>query len=247
MADYRDRNYLMGANQQRLLAVGASGPSDGDFSSVVFLSHFDGTNGSTTLTNVVQPLGRGTTIAAVGTAALSTTHALFGPTSLSLPGSTGNYAESTPSSDYTLPALFTVDMAIWPTTANGGSAWMYFDTDAASPNEFSITDVVGTLNILVGNATIISTGSLTVGAWNQIRVSRDASLTYLFIGGVLQNSSATNVASSVGNTGFRIGQKSGNAGGYTNPPSFIDEVRVTKGICRSTTNYSVDVVAFPDS
>ena len=199
----------------------------------ILLMHFDGTNGSTTFTDVY-----GHTFTANGAAALSTSQAKFGTASLQ-PGV--GYAKcSTSDSAFGLPGDFTVECFCYPasglspslfgivwTALSGG--WEIYNASAKNgPWNFR---KIGTGDLVTGSAT------MTNNAWNHIAVVRSGSTIKLYINGTL-DASGTN-SSTFSQAGLQIGtcESSGQFSGY------IDEFRISK-VARYTSNFTPTSSAF---
>lgn len=221
--------------------VSPGGAIDPSFANVVCLAHMDGTNGSTTITNVVQALGRGAVMTAHGTAALSTTSPFIGTASLNVTGATTSYVDSGASSDYTLGSTdFTLEFA------------MKTATPAATMVVFQMNQIVGGLVRFITSGSSFTWaepsataggGTVATSTWQQIAITRNSSVGRFFIDGVQIGSTFTS-STNIDATTFRLGVN------FT--PSFpfagnFDEFRLTKGVCRYTGNYTPAVVAFPDS
>lgn len=228
----------MGAIQQMLIGAGGSGGSASDpfFANVASLLHFDGTNGSTTITDVT-----GKTWTAAGGAALDTSQFQFGTASLSTP--TGGGARVTSShAGYSIgTADFTLELFYRPNSTIG----TLFD------NRFG---AFGSDLVLYGNNTTTSmiffaagadriTGTVTPNVFQHIALSRVSGTTRLFIGGV-QNGVSYADANSYNQQQIRIGANlvnSSSAGGHE------DEFRLTIGVGRYTANFTPPPSAFPNS
>jgi len=79
--------------------------------------------------------------------------------------------------------------------------------------------------------------TVTTGEWMHLEYSRDESgIVRLFINGVQQGSNWTNTSTLSGDTGVFIGRLNGDLQYWI---GYIDEVRISKGIARHTTNFDV--------
>lgn len=87
-------------------------------------------------------------------------------------------------------------------------------------------------------------GAFTPGVWHHVAVTRQGSTMRIFLDGVLQASTSTNtVVSFPSGSVFQIGKEAAYAGsGFS---GYVDEVRVTKGVARYTSNFVVPTAAFP--
>lgn len=237
----------MGTAQQLLIYGAASGSTDPSFGSVVLLCHFDGADGSwTPPLNVVQALGRGNVMSGGATAQLDTAQSLFGGASLWVNNTTTQWAQSATHTDYAFgTGDFTIEFAVRTPTL---SADILYDQRPGSNGAYPAlsTNSSGDLFYYVSGATRI-TGSavLATNTWKRIAVSRVSGTTRMFVEGTQVGSSwsdSTNylqAAITIGASSISIGQ--------TPWDGWIDEMRITKGVGRYSSNYTVATAAFPDS
>lgn len=229
-------------------AGGGGGPTDPYFANTVLLCHADGTNGSTTFTNVVEPLGRGQTISAAGTAAVSTTAPLFGTGALDA-GSAG--LQSAADSDYALTNSFSVEVAC--RTSSPSSTMVLIDTRInGDPNKgWVVYASGGVFNVYIAEygafTLILSGGTVLTNTYQRVAWTEDNSGGLgdhrLFVDGVSVDTH-TQVITLVADVPVRIGY------GYDGTVpwvGYIDEVRLTKGVARYVAGYTPDVAAFPDA
>jgi hypothetical protein len=89
--------------------------------------HCDGTNGSTTFTDV-----KGKTVTAVGNAQISTAQypALTGKSSSAYFDGTGDYLTLSNSTDFTFPGDFTIQFFVRFSGGAGSQIWLYDDEAA---------------------------------------------------------------------------------------------------------------------
>jgi hypothetical protein len=205
--------------------------TDPYFSNVVALLHFDGANGSTTFTDKApSPHG----ISVSGSVSISTAQSVFGGSSCSFGGG-GAYLYTSSSADFAFPGDFTIEMrvrfaAVGSTQnliviqSNGGLGW---------DNGWRISrSFVGT--------NWSSGWSPSAGVWYALALARSGSTMRIFVDGVLNASSTDTTSFSSGP--LNIG---GNGGNGLN--GWMDELRITNGVCRYTGNYTVRSLPFPDA
>ena len=96
-----------------------------------------------------------------------------------------------------------------------------------------------------GTSTITSSGSITTNAWNHIAVVREGTgtnQTKIYINGTNDGTGTVNTSFTQTNV-FYIGA---NRVGAEPMRGFIDDLRVTKGIARYTSNFAPPTAAFPN-
>lgn len=212
-------------------------PHDQFWANTVLLLHGDGTNGSTTFTDSTGK----NTITANGNAQISTTQSKFGGSSMYFDGN-GDYL-SVPAStnfnfgtgDHTLEAWIW-----WDGSYNALGRIIYATGGASSLDQFGIFSGSG----LVWGM-ILTNIYPPINQWSHIAVSRQGTTVRFFINGVLGYT---------GTSGASIGSSTATAyigyrGADGNHPWFgyIDDLRITKGVARYTSNFTPPTQAFPNS
>lgn len=201
-------------------------PADPYFSQVTYLLHFDGAHGSSVFTNV-----KSAPVTQVNGAALSTANKRFGTASL-WTGSIKGASLGSP--DFT--GAFTVEFWLYPGAAGGyhgifGGATGQLLTGYKDANTFG----VGTAGV---GWHVFAAGSKPIALqWNHVAVQRDSNnLVSLYLNG-------TKVASGTVTQAWPAGsymlQASGNG-------SYMDEVRITKGVARYSANFTPPSSPFPE-
>lgn len=224
--------------------------SDPDIASVVTLLHLDGTNGSTTFTDVI---GKTWTSKPTSTGpSISTAQSQFGGASVFFDESDDylNF-DNTTSSDFNMGSGdFTIEAWVRPTTGGLGGDRGIFTVAGVGGVSFGLH---GGAVFCGGNSVAygpIGATTLTHDVWVHVAASKSGGNMRVYVNGVRDailsdtetytNGSSTNVTigASIGSTPTVI---QANFGGY------IDEVRVTKGVARYTgTSFTVPAAAFPD-
>lgn len=217
------------------------------FANVIFLAHMDGTNGSTTFTEVT-----GRTITAVGNAQLSTSNQKFG-TACGLFDGSGDYITTGHTSDLLLvTGDFTIEFWIrFSSTAaavlighKAGSTtdsypWQFF---MSASRTIGFRGFETTATSLAYNLT--STATVSAGNWYHIAGTRSGNTFRLFIDGVQE-------ASGTSSQTLRSNSTVMTWGSYTNPllglNGRLDDVRITAGVARYTSAFTPPSEAFPDA
>jgi hypothetical protein len=227
---------------------------DPDFANVSLLLHGNGTNGSTTFTdNSPSPK----TVTAVGNAQISTAQSKFGGASIEF-DKVADRLTLAASSDFAFgTGDFTVEL------------WAY-SRDVLGANQrgfLQISPVAGGLSTSYVNGIFIAQGGdatggvltgglyaninnnyvgsntavLSTNTWFHVALTRASGTVRLFFNG--------NVHASITNTSNVTGSNLV-VGGYYDTAflydGYIDDLRITKGVARYTSNFSVPPAQFPD-
>jgi hypothetical protein len=219
---------------------------DTSFASVVLQASFDGADAATAATDV-----KGHALTFAGNAQLDTAAKKFGTASLLLDG-TGDYVHTPDHADWHLPGEFTIECWVRPTTTSGGILsqgsingqfnFSLYYVRSSSTNKWFRFDMYETGFSAGAQLQLFGSGSnIDETIFHHVAVTRDASNSVrIFMDGVLQDTD-TSTAGWDSTSQLRIGVNI--AGQYLN--GWIDEVRITKGVCRYTTNFTPRTAAFP--
>lgn len=208
---------------------------DDNFSSVVLLVPLNGDNGSTTFTDIkAHSISRG------GNVVISTAQSLYYPSSAYFDG-TGDYLQVADSSDFDLPGNFTAECWFYGSsftstkalfTLNGANL-VYFGINASGKPFAYIGESGGNIN---------GTTTVSDNTWHHIALVRSSGSIKLYFNGV--NEGATISASgTVQPSATIIGAY--NTGADYPFSGYISDVRLTKGVARYTSNFSVPTNHFP--
>lgn len=178
----------------------------------------------------------------VGNAQISTTQSKFGGASMSFDG-TGDWLAipagdkfAFGSGDYTVEAwiyfnsITNTDLQIIFMSGSTGGNTFYFHADG---NQLS----VGTASVLVSNQST----TFNTGTWYHVAACRSGTTLRLFVNGTQIGSNATDSTSWISSGTARVG--SNESGGQT-VNGYIDDLRVTKGYARYTSNFTAPVGPF---
>jgi hypothetical protein len=179
----------------------------------------------------------------VGNAQLSTAVTKFGGSSVYFDG-TGDYLSIPTSQQMNFGAGdFTVEAWVYPNSL--GSYWFIISASGSGGFFFGFndTDIVGYgygRNGIAWDYRVA--GSATAGVWQHVAVSRSGTSIRMFVNGTQIGTTQTNsTAYDLGVTSTTVGSQ-GNLG-YLN--GYIDDLRVTKGYARYTSNFTAPTSAFP--
>lgn len=186
-----------------------------------------------------------------GNAQVSTTRSKFGTTSVYLDG-TGDYLmlNNLPSGLQELgPADFTIECWINLESINPSANSIVFDfrpgaTQGAYPLLYINSS--GKMLYYVSSADrITSTSTLSTNVWYHVALTRSGTSTKLFINGVQEGSTYTDSTSYIGVFNRPVIGASGATLGATPLTGYIDGLRITGGVARYTSNFSVPTEPFP--
>lgn len=228
--------------------AGGGGATDPFFANVVALLHVEDAIDEEIGVATVSTVGAGTVI--------STTQAKFGAKSLFSPGGGQNsngIRMQAPDDYFVFPGEFTFEGWFYPTAFSGFKSM--FDGQRSYPNagSWSLQYTTG------GNVTWLINGNfstgpaaaaaLTLNAWQHVAIARDAAnATRLFVNGALK-ATATHAGTVGGADGglsmFHISR--GIAPDNGPFQGYLEEIRVTKGVCRYTSAFTAPAAPFPDS
>lgn len=223
--------------------------SDPHWANVVLAMHMDGTNGGTAFTDVK---GHTMTRYAVTT---TTAEYKYGTASADFPGNVGYYLTTPAVSDFLLGSgNFTVDfwvkaksatagkvVGIWSDTSGVGFSWKARISDDMIGFAYSTTG---------GDSTFFTTTGLSLGTtnWHFVEISRSGSDLYFFLDGVkvaTHNIGSATLYAVASSKLLEVGRDSAGPGEYID--AYIDELRVTKGVCRHSTDYTPPPNPFPET
>ena len=237
-------------------------PSDPDFDSVSLLLHGDGTNGSTTF---IDSSNNSHTVTANGDAEISTTQSKFGGASMYFDGS-GDYLSIPDSDQFEIGSGdFTFEAWIYLTGYSAAYQGQYYVAeiickDSGSTGRGFTFYVLGTstswTNLRVGlfssNTNLLVTSATTsfnLNTWYHVAGVRNGTSLRLYKNGVDVGggTNATTVQNTT--TAVTVGSENpyfiatGNAYYF---PGYIDDLRVTKGVARYTSNFTPPTAPLPD-
>lgn len=216
---------------------GGGGPTDPYFANVKALLHFDGADGSTTMTDVI-----GNTWTAQGNAQLDTAQTKYGPSALLLDGAT-DYVTSTVAGyapgtgDFTTECWFRIPS----TNANNG----IFALGLAGTHSGAVGVAcfgAGSLQVQNNNTANSATATIPTNAWHHIVVQRASGTLVCAVDGV----SVYSVADTRNITATQLA-----VGGYYSSAftlnGWIDDFRHTVGVARYSFPFTPSASPWLDS
>ncbi|CDX55876.1 hypothetical protein MPL3365_210106 [Mesorhizobium plurifarium] len=210
---------------------------------VTALLNFDGSNGSTTITDA-SPIAAAWGITA--TAAIDTAQSKFGGSSLGVTSSSGGCQSAASAADYNVfGGDFTVEG--W-TQINSTSILHRLVSFGNSDANHEYVGVEG--NVLIFGTTtssnwanrITGTAPFNTGAFRHWALCKSGSTFYLFLDGFLQGTSTTTLFT-VTNRQLLVGRKPSNAA-QSSLRGWMDAFRLTKGVARYTANFMAPTAPF---
>lgn len=218
------------------------GESDPNFASLVFGSHFDGSNGSTTLTDI-----KGHTWTANGDAQISTAQYKFGGASGMFDG-TGDYWSASDSADWDLGAGdFTIQTFLRPNGTGDKAIWSQWGASSNKAVLFSINSTSMTFFWTTNgttNQSVSVSATTSNGTWYHVAVCRSGTNLRFFLDGVQQGATQTlsgTIYNSTADATIGI-----NVTTLRPMNGWLDDMQVYKAALY-TGNFTPRTTAFPDS
>lgn len=170
-----------------------------------------------------------------GDAQLDTTNKQFGASSLLLDG-TGDHLSLSSSSDFGFgTGDFAIEMWVRPSDVSANK--IIYDSRISASTEVKPTLYLssGAVTYYTNGAARITGATLSVNTWYHIVLSRSGTSTKLFVNGVQSGSTYTDTNDYGTTAPVLIGT---NIFSTSNFNGYIDEVRVSKGVARYTSNFT---------
>jgi hypothetical protein len=228
-------------------------PVDPQFGSVSLLLHGDGTNGSTT---IIDSSLSPKTVTANGNAQISTAQSKFGGASIAFDG-TGDYLTIPSNADFNFDTGdFTIEAwvrlnSLGTSNTYPGAAWIVGWGPLNSNPGFDFA--IGSTNLIFSltnfaSPTISVAHGLSVNTWYHIAGTRSGTTVRAFIDGqvLATETVSAGLSASTNPTGIAISaaEPTGSILGSLN--GYIDDLRITKGVARYTSNFALPTAPFPD-
>jgi len=236
----------------------AGNPVNTKYTNVSLLMHFDGSGVDSSIFN-------NTSFSKTGGVSFSTTNTKFGTASVYFNG-LGDYAQLTNSPQYSFGTDdFTIEAWLYPESlvgTNGGStivAGLSTNGDGGGYNRWSFTiNSDGSLSFNGGesagaaNTFSVRTegGVIGVNKWQHVAVSRSNGVMQFFVDGVTKpgvtKSGMPESVAVTSNGPLRLGRLFSGSSWTLLYKGYMDEVRITKGAARYTTDFNVPSEPFAD-
>ena len=230
-----------------------AGPADPYIGNVSLLLHGDGTNGSTT---IVDSSPSPKTVTAVGDAQISTAQSKFGGSSLAFDGTNdyliipSNGAFNFGTGDFTIEAWIRLN-ALGSANSYPGALWIvgWGIQDSNTGFDFAIGSSALIFSLTnFATPTISAAHGLSVNTWYHIAGTRSGTTVRAFIDGQVLATATVSAAlvASTNPTGIAVSAAEPTGSILGNFNGYIDELRITKGIARYTSNFTPPTAPFPD-
>jgi hypothetical protein len=226
---------------------------DASYPNVSLSLHYAGANLSTTFTDT-SPTPK--TLTAVSGAKISTAQSKFGGSAGLFNGSTDYLTTPSHAAFQFGTGLFSLDtFAYFAALPGSGVSMSLLQKGYVGGTNleyaFSVLNTAGVYTIVLSlstNGTAITTRAssaiaLTATTWHHFEVCRDSTTIYFFFNGALVSSVAdtTNIFAGAG-----VQSVAANPVGSGAFNGYLEETRVTKGVCRHTATFTPAVAANPD-
>jgi len=219
------------------------GGGDPSFANVTALSHFESI--ATNATSFVDVINNTWTVVSGPT--FSTTQAKFGTESVSFTGS-GALTTAASVTDFQA-GDFTLESWIYPTL---NSAAQKAIIGNGYNVQFYLSNLTIQLLISIGNnstyvVNMTSTSNVTLNTWNHVAATRQGNVFTLWINGASAGT-ATVAVGTIATSSWVTCIGNDYIGSYVAPfTGYLDEVRITKGVARYTTAFTVPSIAFANT
>ncbi len=233
--------------------AGIAGFTGGDpfWASVVFYATLEGAEGGTNWADLSRA---GTTINSSGNVQTDTGVAgpVGGDGSSTLFDGTRDHLELDNAADLTFGSgEWTIEMFIYFRVFPGSGAVQMYDgrnegTGGSGANiSFYLDSADSKLKFYSDNAVrITSTNTAAIGKWYHMALCKSDSTTRMFIDGIQEGSSYTDSTTYIGHANRPYLGEDGNAPTYAELDGNMAHVRITKGVGRYSTNFSVPSIPF---
>lgn len=215
---------------------------DPNYDNVSLLLHMDGSNGSTTF---VDNSKYTLTPTVNGNAQISTTQSKFGGSSASFDGAgdnllyTSNALSISANQDFTWEGWFYANSL---GTSTQYRALLNNDAGLGSPPRLYLKG--STLMVYILSADRFAhQNAVSINTWHHFAMVRESNIVYSYLDGVKSTSSFSYSTGPV-NSNLRVG---GDSFGGQDFNGYIDELRITIGFSRYTSNFTPPTAPFPSA
>lgn len=223
-------------------AFWGGGGADPFAGNVLSLMHFDGADGSTTFTDQVP----GRVWTRNGTPTISTAQSKFGGSSYS--GALSSYlSASSPGSEWLLSGDYSIEAWVLCNNCGSAASILSIQTNTADGTILSIGASGNSINHFVGSNALVGgadgAGSI-YGRWVHVFGGRQGTTTFTAVNGVMNVSPSNSFNASGAVTGVVVGSMA--LIGDPDPYLYLEDFRVTKGVCRHTASFTPPAAPYPN-
>ena len=209
--------------------------ADPFFDKVSLLLHGDGANGSTTIVDS-SPLPK--TVTVFGDAQISTAQSKFGGASIAFDG-TGDCL-GIPSIVFGTNESFTLEAWLYKTARDGSGYTNVFGGSGVQIG-FDLSTEGSVFMYFAGGFSVSASGtSMTSNTWNHVAWVRNVDACAIYVNGILTGSGTR------GNSFPLIVIGALSLGGSYEMNGYIDDLRITKGVARYTSNFTPPTAPFSE-
>ena len=216
---------------------------DANYADVSLLLNGNGTNGSTTFTDLSSS-PKTITVAAT---TISTAVKKYGTGAMYFDGGNTRLNVTT-HANLNLTDDFTIEFWMYPLAAVSNYPVVITTGDGSVSIETSIIYNYPNsgINFSVADGKSITGSAPSENNWHHIVVSRQGTTTRMFIDGIKVGTDITAAYTFTQSKNWYIGDRQANASGANYPfKGYIDDLRITKGIARYTTNFTPPTYQLP--
>ena len=199
------------------------------------MCHFNGADAATSSTDSSQSAK---SLTFVGNAQLDTAQKVFGLSSLLLDGS-GDYVTVADSSDWDFgTGDFTIDGRFRTTVSTQDLRIFEIGASDSDGVQLKYSDGAGKVAARINGTEYAYTKSISTNTWYHFACVRSSGTFYIYIDGVSIGSGTSSQTVTCGTAGVAIGADTDGSLGFN---GWIDEFRVSKGIARWTSTFTLPV------
>ncbi len=214
--------------------------ADPYFASVVLGMHMDGIDNGTTFTDITgKTVTRSAAVTKTGTKVLGTASGYFnGSSYLTVPNSS---AWAFGSGDFTIEcyiyiaATSSLPHVITGMWGSGGYAWELLVSGDTTQIIFSVN----------GTTYFLWAGPIGLTTWRHIAVTRNGNIWRLFVDGVIKHQVTNSLTINTSTFVLEVGRNNRSSTWYLN--GYIDDLRITKGVARYTSNFTTPTIPFANN
>lgn len=221
--------------------VWASGPTDPYWDNVILLLNGDGTQGSTTFTDLSN---ENNTTSVTGSLSVDTSTVKFGTGSIDSTAS-GGRINITPTATWNITYSTPLTFEFWtylPSITTNQYAFEIRDASASQQMRVQFIPTNRVDLIIKGGQKTTLNNTVPVNQWVHFATTWDGSLARIFINGTQIETFTRTDSGAFSASTIAVAGKNGT---NTNLLGYMDDVRFTLGVARYTGNFTIPTEAFP--